>query len=174
MKRTTKSIQAEIAKGAFRPHTALSTMALAYYQQETTSFAKNMFPVCPVQLSSDNYYVFDKEDLLRDNWNRKPAYGSVDPAVISEHTENYACHVDQMMMGIDNIRQTDLNRRQGPHTKDPRQQRTKGDCNTGKHPPGCRVFKIFHAQRSMEKRGNRHRFRVCYIRTVYQVQQRKQ
>lgn len=28
-------------------------------------------------------------------------------------------------MGIDNIRQTDLNRRQGPHTKDPRQQRTK-------------------------------------------------
>lgn len=125
MKRTTKSIQAEIAKGAFRPHTALSTMALAYYQQETTSFAKNMFPVCPVQLSSDNYYVFDKEDLLRDNWNRKPAYGSVDPAVISEHTENYACHVDQMMMGIDNIRQTDLNRRQGPHTKDPRQQRTK-------------------------------------------------
>lgn len=84
-----------------------------------------MFPVCPVQLSSDNYYVFDKEDLLRDNWNRKPAYGSVDPAVISEHTENYACHVDQMIMGIDNIRQTDLNRRQGPHTKDPRQQRTK-------------------------------------------------
>ena len=68
MKRTTKSIQAEIAKGAFRPHTALSTMALAYYQQETTSFAKNMFPVCPVQLSSDNYYVFDKEDLsLKEN-----------------------------------------------------------------------------------------------------------
>lgn len=78
-----------------------------------------------MQLSSDNYYVFDKEDLLRDNWNRKPAYGSVDPAVISEHTENYACHVDQMIMGIDNIRQTDLNRRQGPRTKDPRQQRTK-------------------------------------------------
>nr|DAQ63781.1 MAG TPA: hypothetical protein [Caudoviricetes sp.] len=28
MKRTAKSIQADIAKGAFRPHTALSTMAL--------------------------------------------------------------------------------------------------------------------------------------------------
>ena len=57
MKRTTKSIQAEIAKGAFRPHTALSTMALAYYQQETTSFAKNMFPVCPVQLRSEERRV---------------------------------------------------------------------------------------------------------------------
>ena len=87
MTRTTKSIQADTAKGAFRPHTALSTMALAYYQQDSTTLAKNMFPVCPVGLSSDNYYVFDKEDLLRDNWQRKPAYGKVDTAVISEHTE---------------------------------------------------------------------------------------
>ena len=54
MKRTAKSIQADIAKGAFRPHTALSTMALAYYQQDSTTLAKNMFPVCPVGLSSDN------------------------------------------------------------------------------------------------------------------------
>lgn len=46
MKRTAKSIQADIAKGAFRPHTALSTMALAYYQQDSTTLAKNMFPVC--------------------------------------------------------------------------------------------------------------------------------
>lgn len=45
MKRTAKSIQADIAKGAFRPHTALSTMALAYYQQDSTTLAKNMFPV---------------------------------------------------------------------------------------------------------------------------------
>ena len=30
-----------------------------------------------------------------------------------------------MIMGIDSIRQTDLNHRQGPRTADPRQQRTK-------------------------------------------------
>lgn len=124
-KRTAASIQADIAKGAFRPHTALSTMAMAYYQQDSTTLAKNMFPVCPVSLSSDNYYVFSKEDLLRDNWHRKPAYGKVDTAVISENTEPYTCNVDQMIMGIDNIRQTDLNRRQGPRTADPRQQRTR-------------------------------------------------
>ncbi len=125
MKRTASSIQADIAKGAFRPHTALSNMALAYFQQEGNSLAKNIFPICPVGLSSDNYYIFDKEDLLRDNWNRKPAYGKVDPAVISEHTETYACQVDQMIMGIDQIRQTDLTRRQGPRVADPRQQRTR-------------------------------------------------
>lgn len=125
MKRTAASIQADIAKGAFRPHTALSNMALAYFQSDANSFAKTIFPICPVTLSSDNYYIFDKEDLLRDNWHRKPAYGKVDPAVLSEHTETYACQVDQMIMGIDQIRQTDLIRRMGPRTADPKQQRTK-------------------------------------------------
>lgn len=124
-KRTAASIQADISKGAFKPHTALSNMALAYFQSEAKAFAKTIFPICPVSLSSDNYYIFDKEDLLRDNWHRKPAYGKVDPAVLSEHTESYACVVDQMIMGIDRIRQTDLTRRQGPATRDPRMQRTR-------------------------------------------------
>ena len=125
MKRTATSIRADIAKGTFRAHTALSNMALAYYQSDAKAFAKSIFPICPVTLSSDNYYIFDKEDLLRDNWHRKPAYGKVDPAVLSEHTDTYACQVDQMIMGIDQIRQTDLTRRMGPSTADPRQQRTR-------------------------------------------------
>lgn len=124
-KKTAAGIQADIAKGAFRPHTALSNMALAYFQSDAKAFAKTIFPICPVTLSSDNYYVFDKEDLLRDNWQRKPAYGKVDPAVLSEHTESYACVVDQMIMGIDRIRQTDLMRRQGPGAADPRMQRAR-------------------------------------------------
>lgn len=116
---------ASIAKGYIRPHTALTNMAMAYYQNAENYFAKALFPICPVDLSSDNYYVFDKEDLLRDNWQRKPAYGKVMPAVVSEHTETYNCQVDQMIMGIDQIRQTDLNRRQGPSTSNTKQQRTK-------------------------------------------------
>ena len=125
MKRTTANIQADIMKGTFKPHTALSNVALAYYQSDAKAFAKAIFPMCPVSLSSDNYYIFDKEDLLRDNWQRKPAYGKVAPAVLSEHTDSYACQVDQMIMGIDRIRQNDLTRRQGPAIKDPRVQRTK-------------------------------------------------
>lgn len=122
---TTAGISAEIAKGTFRPHTALTNMALSYYQNSENYFAKSIFPICPVNLSSDNYYIFDKEDLLRDNWQRKPAYGKVDPAVLSEHTDTYTCQVDQMIMGIDQIRQTDLQRRMGPATRDPKMQRTK-------------------------------------------------
>ena len=114
-----------ISKGAFKPHTALSNMAMAYYQNASNYFAKAIFPICRVALSSDNYYIFNKEDLLRDGWQRKPAYGTVMPVVVSEHMETYNCRVDQMVMGIDSIRQTDLQRRQGPALKDPRQQRTK-------------------------------------------------
>ena len=58
---TTAGIQAEIAKGVFRPHTALTNLALSYYQNASNYFAKAIFPVCPVGLSSDNYYIFDKE-----------------------------------------------------------------------------------------------------------------
>jgi len=125
MSMTPAQISAQIAKGAFRPHTALTNMALAYYQNASNYFAKGIFPVCRVSQSSDQYYIFNKEDLLRDNWQRKPAYGKVMPAVVSEHTDNYSCVVDQMIMGIDLIRQTDLQRRMGPAIKDPRQQRTK-------------------------------------------------
>ena len=125
MNRTTASIQADIAKGVFRPHTALSNMALAYYQSDTNSFAKTIFPICPVALSSDNYYIFDKEDLLRDGWQQKPAYGKVDATVLSEHTETYVCVVDQIIMGINQIKQTDLNRRMGLRTANPKQQRVK-------------------------------------------------
>lgn len=122
---TAAGISVEIAKGIFKPHTALTNMAMAYYQKAENYFAKAIFPICPVDLSSDNYYIFNKEDLLRDNWERKPAYGKVTPAVVSEHTETYNCQVDQMIMGIDQIRQTDLTRRQGPAIRDPKQQRTK-------------------------------------------------
>ena len=125
MRNTANGIAAEIAKGAFRPHTALTNMALSYFQNSENYFAKSIFPICPVGLSSDNYYIFNKEDLLRDSWRRKPPYGKVDPAVVSESMETYNCKVDQMIMGVDNIRQTDLQRRMGPAIRDPRIQRTR-------------------------------------------------
>lgn len=115
-----------IAKGYIRPHTALTNMAMSYFQNASNYFAKAIFPICPVQLSSDLYYRFSKEDLLRDNWQRKPEYGSVMPAVLSEDTDTYNCQVDQIKFGISKIRTTDLQRRQGPAlARDPKQQRTR-------------------------------------------------
>lgn len=125
MRNTASGISLEIAKGAFRPHTVLSNMALAYFQNSKNYAAKSIFPICKVGLSSDNYYRFSKEDLLRDNWQRKPQYGKVNPSQVSEDTDTYSCLVDQNIMGIDLIKRTDDVRRQGPALKDPRIQRTK-------------------------------------------------
>ena len=44
---TTADIQVEIAKGAFRPHTALSNMALSYYQNDKKIFCQNNFSDVP-------------------------------------------------------------------------------------------------------------------------------
>ncbi|MGN0999688.1 MAG: hypothetical protein ACI4PO_09070 [Faecousia sp.] len=118
-------VQSAIQKGAFRPHTALTNIAMAYYQNASNYFAKAIFPICRVPLSSDSYYRFSKEDLLRDSWQRKPAYGKVMPAVVSEDMDTYNCVVDQMIMGVDLIRNTDQKRRQGPAMKDPRKEKTK-------------------------------------------------
>ena len=114
-----------IQKGIIRPHTALTNMAMAWYQNSANYFSKTLFPICPVKLSSDRYYIFDIEDLLRDNWQRKPETGMVSPAVFSEHTESYACDVDQMLISINKIREVDVNRRQGPSTANTKQQRTR-------------------------------------------------
>lgn len=123
---TPAKVEQLIAKGAFVPHTGLSNIALSYFQKAENYFAKALFPICQVDLSSDIYYKFSKEDLLRDDWARKPAYGQVQMSHLSEDTDTYACQVDQIIMGIDQIRQTDLKRRQGPSlARDPRQQRAK-------------------------------------------------
>ena len=42
---TAADIQVEIAKGAFRPHTALSNMALSYFQSDKNYFARTIFDV---------------------------------------------------------------------------------------------------------------------------------
>ena len=111
---TPAQINAQIAKGAFRPHTMLSNMALNYFQNFDNYFARGIFPIVRVRMSADNYVRWSLEDLLRNNWQPKPAYGKVTPTVIGEDTDTYAVKVYQDIRGIDEIRETDISRRQGP------------------------------------------------------------
>ena len=119
-------INTQIAKGQFRPHTALTNMALNYFQSASDYFARSIFPICRVRQSADNYYRFTLEDMLRSGWQLKPAYGKVMPTVIGEDTDTYAVKVYQMIMGLDEIRETDIDRRQAPgFATDTRQLQTK-------------------------------------------------
>ena len=111
---STGAISMAIAKGQFDPNIRLTNMAMAYFQSMENRPAKSLFPILPVQLSTASYYIFSKEDLLRDNVQRKPQFGKVNPAQIAFDTGTYNCEVDQIILGIDQIQQLDYRRTNAP------------------------------------------------------------
>lgn len=122
---TPQVIQHEIAKGAFKPNIYLTNLSMAYFQDASKYVAKSIFPICPVQLSSARFYTFSKEDLLRDNVQRKPEFGRVSPAQMGQADQSYACAVDQVIVGIDQISSLNYQRTNAPGVADPRRAKAK-------------------------------------------------
>lgn len=122
---TTTDIMVGIQKGTFSPNAYLSNMSLAYYQDPGAYVAKSMFPVVPVQLSTAHYYTFTAEDLARDNVQRKPEFGKVNPAIVGHAEDSYSCKVDQVIRGIDQIAQLNYTRSKVPASVDPRRSISK-------------------------------------------------
>lgn len=117
---TTSQLEHEIAKGAWKPHLYLTNLATAYFAAATDYVAKQVFPIVPVPLSSSFYYKFSKEDLARDDMQRKPEFGKVTPALIGHTDDTYNCKVDQIIIGIDQITQLNYQRSNAPGVADPR------------------------------------------------------
>lgn len=125
MSMTPEKIQYEIAKGNFKPNIYLTNLSMAYFQQASRYVAKSIFPICPVQLSSARYYTFSKEHLLRDNVQRKPQFGKVQPAQMGQMDQSYSCYVDQVIVGIDQISRLNYQRTNAPGVADPRRAKAK-------------------------------------------------
>ena len=121
----TGEISTAIAKGAFNPNIYLTTMAMSYFQSEENRPAKSLFPILPVRLSSASYYIWSKEDLLRDNVHRKPQFGKVDPAQVAHETGVYDCKVEQIILGIDQIEQINYARTNAPAFMNKQNMKTK-------------------------------------------------
>ena len=122
---TPETIQVEIAKGSFKPNMYLTNLSMAYFQEASRYVAKSIFPICPVQLSAGNFYIFSKADLLRDNVSRKPEFGKVAPAQMGQMDGSYRCKVDQVITGIDQISQLNYQRTNAPGVADPRRAKVK-------------------------------------------------
>ena len=122
---TPEKLQYQIAKGTFKPNIYLTNLSMAYFQQASRYVAKSIFPICPVQLSSARFYTFSKEDLLRDNVQRKPQFGKVTPAQMGQMDQSYSCHVDQVITGIDQIANLNYQRTNAPGVADPRRAKVK-------------------------------------------------
>lgn len=121
---TNAGIQAQIAKG-WKPNAYLTNMSMAFFQNPADFVATSIFPICPVQLSASYYYTFSKADLARDNVQRKPAFGRVNPAVMGQEDNSYKCEVDQVLVGIDQIAQLNYQRSNAPGVADPRRAKVR-------------------------------------------------
>ncbi len=118
-------LSAQIAKGAFKPNIYLTNMSMAYFQDASRYVARAIFPICPVQLYSANYYIFDKASLLRDNVSRKPQFGKVSPAQMGLSNQSYMCTVDQIIVGIDQLETLNFQRSRAPGAADPRHAKVR-------------------------------------------------
>lgn len=120
----TKDILIQKSLGAFKPNIYLSNLCMAYYEEPAFAH-KRLFPVCPVQLPSGYYYTFSKADLARDNVQRKPDYGAVQPAVMGLSDDSYSCHVDQIIIGLDKLITLAYQRAGAAGSADPYRARVK-------------------------------------------------
>ena len=120
---TNGRISQKLAKG-WKPNQILTNMSMAAFQKGEYA-AKQLFPICPVQLSSSYFYTFSKADLARDNVQRKPAYGKVAPAVMGHTDDSYQCKVDQIIVGIDQIESLNYQRTGAPGVIDPRRAKVR-------------------------------------------------
>ena len=117
-------IMVDIAKG-WRPNMYLTNVSIAAFQEPSYYVAPSVFPVCPVGMSTGQYYIFNKAELAKDQVNRKPSFGKVSPAVFSHTEDTYSCKVDQIIIGIDNIAALNYQRSKAPASIDPRRAKAK-------------------------------------------------
>lgn len=117
-------IMYEIAKG-WKPNFYLTTAAMASFQEPGYYFAPSIFPVCPVQMSTGQYYIFNKAELAKDQVGKKPKFGKVEPAIFSHTEDTYSCSVDQIILGVDNISALNYARSNAPATIDPKRNKAR-------------------------------------------------
>ena len=120
----TNDIEIRKAMGNWKPNVYLSNLCTAYFEDATYA-SKRLFPVCPVDLPSGYFYEFSKADLARDYVQRKPDNGAVQPAIMGHSDNSYSCHVDQIIIGLDQIITLAYQRATAPGMADPRRARVR-------------------------------------------------
>lgn len=113
-------ITKSIVGGSFQPNTYLTNLSLAAFQSDDDYAATKLFPVVPVALPSGKYFKFDAQELARDNVRVKPAFGRVQPALMSLSDDGYDCRVEQLIIGVDQLGALPYARVGAPGAADPR------------------------------------------------------
>lgn len=117
-------ITARIEKG-WKPNRYLTNMSMAQFAEPKDYVATSIFPICPVENSTEYFYKFLKGDLARNYVAKKPAFGRVTPAKMGYTDDTYKCTVYQLLVGIDQIGALDYQRAGVPGSIDPRRSKVR-------------------------------------------------
>lgn len=115
-----RNIAKSVTSGGLRPHQWLTNISVAYFQDQNDFITPSVFPIIPVDFSTGHYSIFSKADLNRDNFERKPEFGHVNPTVLATEKGSYDVKVDQMILGLDKIQEENFRRLGRPGVADPR------------------------------------------------------
>lgn len=119
------NLETMITKARTPVNTPLTNISVAYKQKHLTDGALNFFPEVTTRLSTSFYYVFDKATLLRDDVRDKPILGKVDPTILAYDTQTFKCTPKQIILGLDEIVQSDLLRTGAPGLMDIKRNRAQ-------------------------------------------------
>ena len=79
-------------QGDVHVDTALGNISVAYMQDDANFVAERVFPSVPVQKQSDRYFVYSKDDLMRDDMEeRAPGDEARVQEFSLDNTPNYFC-----------------------------------------------------------------------------------
>lgn len=79
----------------------LSNISVAYMQDEMNFIAGRVFPTVPVEKKTDVYFTFDKNDLLRDEMQRRAPGDESAGSGYGLSTASYSCDVFALHKDID-------------------------------------------------------------------------
>lgn len=122
---TPEKVMKDIAAGNWKPNMYLTNVSIAYLQNPA-NYGKGLrlFPRVPVLLSTGYYYKFDKASIARDDVQRKPQFGRVNPVVMGNDEDTYSCKVDQIIIGVDTITALNYHRSGVAGMNDPMKAKT--------------------------------------------------
>lgn len=81
-------------QGDVHVSSALTNISVAYMQDDTDFIATKVFPLVPVMKQTDKYFVFDKNDFMRDEMRVKAAgHGGPAKGGFRLSTDSYDCTV---------------------------------------------------------------------------------
>lgn len=81
---------------------AITSMAMAYAQDQTDFIALDIFPLVPVDFQTGKYFIFDKQGFLREDMQPRASGTRAHRSGFTVSNASYSCNVDALGTSLSN------------------------------------------------------------------------